>query len=64
MRRTAVVDRPDFHARRAYRAVVDAETAPVQMAVFRFEPEGRGRRSVWPRRPDRRRFSWVRVLKL
>lgn len=47
MPRTAAVDRPDFHAWRAYRAVVDAEAAPVQIAMFRFEPEGRGRRGVW-----------------
>lgn len=47
MSRTAAVDRPDFHAWRAYRAVIDAEAAPVQLAVFRFEPEGRGRRGVW-----------------
>lgn len=47
MPRTAAVDRTGFHAWHAYRAVVDAEAAPVQMAVFRFEPEGRGRRSLW-----------------
>lgn len=47
MPRTAAVDRADFHAWRAYRALVDAEAAAVQVAVFRFEPEGRGRRSVW-----------------
>lgn len=42
MPRTAVVDRPDFHAWRAYRAVVDAETAAEQTAVFQFRSEGRG----------------------
>lgn len=47
MPRTAAVDRPDFHAWRAYRAVVDAEAAAVQVAVFHFAPEGRGRHSVW-----------------
>lgn len=47
MRRTAAVDRPDFHAWRAYRAVVDAEAATEQAAVFEFVPEGRGRAGVW-----------------
>jgi hypothetical protein len=47
MARTAAVDRPDFHAWRAYRAVVDAEAASEQAAVFEFVPEGRGRAGVW-----------------
>ena len=52
MPRTAVVDRPDFHAWRAYRAVVDAETSAEQTAAFEFVPEGpRPGRGVDPRRP-------------
>lgn len=47
MARTAVVDRPDFHAWRAYRLLVDAEAATEQAAVFEFVPEGRGRAGVW-----------------
>lgn len=46
MTRTAVVDRPDFHAWRAYRAVVDAESAAVQVAVYHFASEGRGRHGI------------------
>jgi len=47
MARTAAVNRPDFHAWRAYRVVVDAEAAAEQAAVFEFVPEGRGRVGVW-----------------
>ncbi len=47
MPRTAAVDRPDFHAWRAYRIVVDAETAAEQTAKFEFIREGHGRAGVW-----------------
>jgi hypothetical protein len=47
MTRTEAVDRPDFHAWRAYRAIVEAETAAEQVAVFRFQSEGRARVGVW-----------------
>jgi hypothetical protein len=47
MPRTATVDRPDFHARRAYRIVVDAETAAEQTAKFEFVREGHSRAGVW-----------------
>jgi len=47
MSRTAAVDRPGFHAWRAYRAVVDAEATTKQAVVFEVVPEGRGQAGVW-----------------
>jgi hypothetical protein len=47
MTRTAAVDRPDFHAWRAYRVLVDAEAAEEQTALFQYRREGRGKVGVW-----------------
>jgi hypothetical protein len=55
MPRTTVVDRPDFHAWRAYRAVVDAEAGTEQVAVFDRPGRPRPPQRVAPRWSDHRR---------
>ena len=55
MPQTAAVDRPDSRTWRAYRALVDAETAALQMAVFRCELEGEAAPAYSFTRADYRR---------